>query len=126
MGWRITSEGFKVVLSRDIPSIIKNLVKDNIEELLKRHDLSVPDIKHYVAHPGGTKVIEAHEQALGVAPSMFENSRSVLRHFGNMSSATVYFILKCFLEQVKEGSGEYGMLSALGPGFSSELVLLQW
>lgn len=126
MGWRITSNGFKVVLSRDIPSIIKNLVKGNIEELLDRHQLSIPDIKHYVAHPGGAKVIDAHVEALDVHPRLFEFSRSVLRQFGNMSSATVYFILKCFMERVKSSSGEYGLLSALGPGFSSELVLLKW
>jgi alkylresorcinol/alkylpyrone synthase len=126
MGWRITSEGFKVVLSRDIPSIVTGLVKPNIDELVKREGIDVRDIKHFVAHPGGTKVLGAYEEALRLPSSTFNNSRSILREFGNMSSATVYFILKCFLEQVPQGSGEYGLLSALGPGFSSELVLLQW
>jgi alkylresorcinol/alkylpyrone synthase len=126
MGWRITSDGFKVVLSRDIPSIVTNLVKPNIEELVKRVGLRVEQIKHYVAHPGGTKVLGAYEKALGVVSDTFATSRAVLREFGNMSSATVYFILKCFMERLKGGTGEYGLLSALGPGFSSELVLLQW
>lgn len=126
MGWRITSNGFTVVLSRDIPSIVTSLVKPNIEELVSRVGLRLDQIKHYVAHPGGTKVLGAYENALGVASETFATSRAVLRTFGNMSSATVYFILKCFMERVTGGSGEYGLLSALGPGFSSELVLLQW
>ncbi len=126
MGWRISSEGFHIVLSRDIPSIVTSLVRANIEELLSTNGLTVPDIRHYVAHPGGAKVMDAYREALLLTNGELRHSYDVLRHFGNMSSATVFFILEQVLMETVETTGEYGLMSALGPGFSSELVLLHW
>jgi alkylresorcinol/alkylpyrone synthase len=126
MGWRITSEGFNIVLSRDIPSIVTGLVGENIKELLDAHGLTLADLKHYIAHPGGAKVMEAYNEALQLAEGDLRNSFTVLREYGNMSSATVFFILERAMREAQAGSGEYGLLSALGPGFSSELVLLKW
>ncbi len=126
MGWRITSEGFKIVLSRDIPSIVTSLVKENVEELLSEEGLNSGDIKYFVAHPGGVKVMEAYEKALSLKNGELHNSYAILRRFGNMSSATVFFILECVLKESKSEKGAYGLASALGPGFSSELVLLKW
>ncbi|HWF45220.1 MAG TPA: 3-oxoacyl-[acyl-carrier-protein] synthase III C-terminal domain-containing protein [Candidatus Kapabacteria bacterium] len=126
MGWRITNEGFKIVLSRDIPSIVTSLVRENIEEILADQMLTLPQIKHYIAHPGGAKVLEAYAAALNLPESTLKYSYDVLRDYGNMSSATVFFILERFLRETKNASGEYGLISALGPGFSSELVLLRW
>jgi alkylresorcinol/alkylpyrone synthase len=126
MGWRISSEGFKIVLSRDLPSIVTSLVRENIEELLAMHSISIGDISHYITHPGGAKVMEAYESALGLSNGELRNSYAILREYGNMSSATVLFILERVLKQTKDAVGEYGLASALGPGFSSELVLLKW
>ena len=126
MGWRISSEGFKIVLSKNIPSIVTSLVRENIEELLASYSISIGDISHYIAHPGGVKVMEAYETALALSHGELRNSYAVLREFGNMSSATVFFILERVLSQTKDTAGEYGLASALGPGFSSELVLLKW
>ena len=126
MGWRITSEGFKIVLSRDIPSIVTSLVRENIEEILAAHGLSLTDLAYYVTHPGGAKVLEAYSEALGLSEHALGHSFGVLHDFGNMSSATVFFILERQLRETKNGSNEYGLISALGPGFSSELVLLRW
>ena len=126
MGWRITREGFKIVLSRDIPSIVTSLVRDNVMELLAEHRLTVSQIVHYIAHPGGAKVMEAYATALGLTNGELETALEVLRNYGNMSSATVFFVLEQIVKQTRSGSGEYGLASALGPGFSSELALLQW
>ncbi len=126
MGWRIASEGFKIVLSKSIPSIVTTLVRANIEELLTAHGLSIQEIDHYAAHPGGAKVMEAYAEALALSNGELRHSLSVLRDFGNMSSATVFFILDRLLRETKDETGAYGLVSALGPGFSSELVLLQW
>jgi len=126
MGWKITSDGFKIVLSKDIPSIVTSLVSENIEELLASHSISIGDIANYVAHPGGAKVMEGYETALSLLNGELKNSYNVLREYGNMSSATVFFILDRVLQQTKDGTGHYGLASALGPGFSSELVLLKW
>jgi alkylresorcinol/alkylpyrone synthase len=125
MGWRITGEGFKVVLSRDIPTIVRSLVYENIGELLSRNQLDYQSIDHFVAHPGGKKVLEAYQEALTITPEDLRHSYGVLRDHGNMSSVTVFFILERYLQDAEVTSG-YGLLSALGPGFCSELVLLQW
>ncbi len=126
MGWRITSEGFRIVLSRDIPSIVTSLVAENIQELLRAHGLPLEAIKHFIAHPGGVKVMEAYQSALRLPKDALRHSYDVLREYGNMSSATVLFVLDRFLKENNPGSGDYGMLMTLGPGFSSELVLVQW
>jgi alkylresorcinol/alkylpyrone synthase len=125
MGWKITGEGFKVVLSRDIPTIVRSLVHENIGEMLTRNELSYGDLSHFVAHPGGKKVLEAYEEALDLKQVDLRHSYGVLRDHGNMSSATVFFILERYLQDPGVTSG-YGLLSALGPGFCSELVLLNW
>lgn len=124
MGWDIVDDGFKVVFSRDIPTIVKEYVDPNIKELLGKHNLSVPDIKHYIAHPGGAKVITAYEESLNLPEGTLENSRKVLLEHGNMSSPSVLYVLKEFMNN-RFAAGEYGLLSALGPGFSSELVLFK-
>ncbi len=126
MGWRITSEGFKIVLSKNIPSIVTGLVRENIGELLDAYNLTVPQIKHYLTHPGGAKVLEAYAEALALTQGELQPSLDVLRNFGNMSSATVFFIMEQVLRETSGNHGEHGLASALGPGFSSELVLLQW
>jgi alkylresorcinol/alkylpyrone synthase len=126
MGWRITTEGFKIVLSKNIPSIVTSLVKQNVEELLTLHGISIQNISHYAAHPGGAKVMDAYAEALSLSNGELHHSLDVLREFGNMSSATVFFILDRVLRETGSESNAYGLVSALGPGFSSELVLLKW
>lgn len=125
MGWDIVESGFKVVFSRDIPTIVKEYVKPNIVELLDKHDLKLADIKHYVTHPGGLKVINAYEESLGINGMLLELSRKVLKEHGNMSSPSVIYVLNEFLSAKKPAAGEYGIISALGPGFSSELILFK-
>lgn len=125
MGWEIINEGFKVVFSRDIPVIVKEYVKPNIEELIEIYGLRISDIKHFVTHPGGLKVINAYEEALNLQNGYLENSRKVLREHGNMSSPSVLYVMKEFLNNEKINENEFGLLSALGPGFSSELVLFK-
>lgn len=126
MGWRITSGGFRVVLSRDIPSIVTSLVAENIQELLRAHGLPLEAIKHVIAHPGGVKVLEAYHHALSLPTDALRHSYDVLREYGNMSSATVLFVLDRVLREDRPCAGDYGILTTLGPGFSSELVLVQW
>jgi len=126
MSWRITSEGFIVNLSRDIPSIVTSLVKGNIGEFLSENELRLDQIKHFIFHPGGMKVLQAYADGLGISLEQLSNSVNILQNFGNMSSVTILFILKLFLEQTKNRSGDYGLMGALGPGFSSELVLVKW
>lgn len=126
MNWQATADGFKVRLSQDIPSIVTSLVKRNIEEFLCGLKLSLSEIHHFILHPGGTKVLQAYAEGLNLPIDKLSHSFNVLCEFGNMSSVTVFFVLKRFLEGRSQQPGEYGLIGSLGPGFSSELVMLQW
>jgi alkylresorcinol/alkylpyrone synthase len=125
MGWDIVDSGFKVLFSKDIPTIVKDYVEKNVTELLSQHNLTVDDIKHYVTHPGGAKVISAYEESLGLTNGKLDFSRKVLKEHGNMSSPSVLYVLKEFLNHSAYGKDEHGLISSLGPGFSSELILFK-
>lgn len=126
MGWEINEAGLRVLFSRDIPSIVRELVRENADEFLAEHGLTLKDVRHIVAHPGGAKVMAAYEEAFELDPSALRHSRDVLRETGNMSSPTVLFVLERLLADPAVRPGDWGLLTALGPGFSSELVLLRW
>lgn len=125
MGWDIIETGFKAIFSKDIPTIVKNNVKTNIQEFLEQYGLSIPDLKHFVLHPGGAKVLDEYENALGLKNGSINHSRKILRDHGNMSSPTVLYVLNDFMTNGKYNPGDYGLISALGPGFSSELILFE-
>lgn len=125
MGWEVLDDGFKAIFSKDIPSIVRERVRGNIEELVSGVGISLDDLKHFIVHPGGPKVLSEYERALGLDDGTFEYSRKVLREHGNMSSPTVLYVLREFMESGRPNGGEYGIVSALGPGFSSELLLFR-
>jgi alkylresorcinol/alkylpyrone synthase len=125
MGWDIVDNGFRVVFSRNIPAIVREYVYPNVRELLTKNGLSVKDIKHYITHPGGLKVIDAYEKSLNLTNGNLDYARKVLKDYGNMSSPSVLYVLNEFLSAGKYSSGELGLISALGPGFSSELLLFK-
>jgi len=125
MGWQFGEYGFKVLLSRNVPEIVQTFLKDVIDKFLQKKNLRFSDIKHFITHPGGKKVLDAYE-AIGILPEQLEHARAVLRECGNMSAATVLFILKRFLESFPDEKDAFGIVTALGPGFSAELVLLHW
>ncbi|MCS1351804.1 type III polyketide synthase [Mechercharimyces sp. CAU 1602] len=125
MGWEVNEDGLKVVFSRDIPTIVRRSIPTVVEQFLERSKLTLNDISRFVTHPGGAKVLEAYQQALGLGEGKLESAQKVLRSYGNMSSVTVLFVLQEECKQVAK-AGQYGLLSALGPGFSAEQVLLQW
>lgn len=125
MGWEVVNNGFKAIFSKDIPTIVRKEVKSNIEQLLNRNNLSISDLKHFAIHPGGAKVLMEYEGSLGLSDGRFKHSRKVLKQHGNMSSATVLYVLAEIMEEKQFNKGEYGIISALGPGFSSELILFE-
>ncbi|CAN5437173.1 type III polyketide synthase BpsA [soil metagenome] len=123
MGWEIIDEGLKVVFSQSIPSIVEANVRNDITDFLSGHELELGDLKNFIVHPGGTKVIQAYEKALDLKEDDLFYSKKIIRENGNMSSATVLYILNEFIMNgMKE---EYGLLMALGPGFSSSSVLVK-
>ncbi len=126
MGWEVVETGFSVIFSRDIPNIVKKYVNPNITELLKMYNLKITDIIHYVTHPGGLKVINAYEESMELQNGTLNISRKILREHGNMSSPSVIYVLDEFMKTIGSiKAGEYGLISSLGPGFSSELILFK-
>ncbi|MRH42455.1 type III polyketide synthase [Aquibacillus halophilus] len=125
MGWDFTGHGFEVVFSKSIPQLVNTFWKEHLEIFLQELGLTRKDIPFFVAHPGGKKVLEAMEGVLEITSEALDHSYQVLNRHGNMSSSTVLYILA---EWMKEdiSAGEKSILSALGPGFSSELLSLEW
>ncbi len=125
MGWDVTAAGLKVVLSAEIPEIVRENVRGDVECFLG--DCGVPRKAsvRYICHPGGPKVLEAFEEALSLPENALEASWRTLEREGNLSSASVLLVLRDTL-RAPPPQGAFGLLMALGPGFCAELVLLRW
>ena len=126
MGWDVVDSGFKVVLSAQVPELVRARIRGDVDAFLAAQGLSRGDLRHWVCHSGGPKVLEAVESALELPPDALERSWRSLREVGNLSSASVLFVLGELLDDGAARPGELGLLLAMGPGFCSELVLLQW
>jgi alkylresorcinol/alkylpyrone synthase len=126
MGWEIVDSGFKVVLSAKVPEIVREHIRVDVDRLLSQNGLSRKEIRHWVSHPGGPKVLEALQQALELPPEAFAHSWQSLKTMGNLASASVLCVLEDTLEADRAQSGDRGLVLALGPGFGAELLLLEW
>ena len=125
MGWDVGASGFQLVLSPDLPDLIERYFADDVTGFLAEHDLTIDDIGSWVSHPGGPKVLEAINAALGLDDDALELSWRSLSEIGNVSSASVLHILRDARDKPPP-SGTQGLLMAMGPGFCAELVLLRW
>lgn len=125
MGWELVETGLKVQLSKSVPTIILEKLRPNLETACASMGLDFSDLEHFVLHPGGSKVLDAFEEVFDLEPGALTFSRGVLRDCGNMSAVTVLFILERFLESGEFSTGDLGVLSAMGPGFSAEHVLFR-
>lgn len=124
MGWSVVSRGLQVVFDQRIPAIIREHAAAELDALLSAHGLSRGDVTEFLYHPGGPKVLQAYADAYAVDPDRFRWSRSVFEDFGNMSSVTVLYVLARYLAAHPPGRGGRAVVSALGPGFSSEAFLM--
>jgi alkylresorcinol/alkylpyrone synthase len=124
MGWDVDGEGLHVVFSRDIPTIVHEKVRPSLDRFLTECGLHLDGLDHLVAHPGGAKVLRAYSDALALPPAAFEHAREVLRDYGNMSSPSCLFVLERFRRARDIAQGDHALVTALGPGFSAEYVLL--
>jgi alkylresorcinol/alkylpyrone synthase len=126
MGWRISERGFRIVLSAGVPEMVRMHLADDVDSFLADHGLHRSDITTWVSHPGGPKVLSAMQEALELPDDALELSWRSLREVGNLSSTSVLIVLKETMESRRPPAGSYGLMLAMGPGFCSELVLLQW
>ena len=125
MGWDVVEDGLKPVFSRDIPRLVAAELGPVAADFLARRSVSPADIGRFACHPGGPRVIAACEAAFGLAPGTLDHERTVLRDYGNMSAASVLFVLDRVLASAAKGSWRHLLMTALGPGFTAGFVLLQ-
>ncbi len=126
MGWDIGEEGFRIVLSPEVPAIIRKHLPGDLERFLAENGVKREEIASWVLHTGGPKVLEAMADAAGVTREECQLSWDSLRKVGNLSSASVLFVLEDTMRERRPAPGSYGILAAMGPGFCAQLVLLRW
>jgi alkylresorcinol/alkylpyrone synthase len=126
MGWDVVDTGLKIVLSSSVPDVVRTHIGADVDHFLANHGLIRSDISHWLAHTGGPKVLKAFEEALELPAHALERSWRSLAEVGNLSSASVLFVLGELLDSGAAKAGDYGMLAAMGPAFASEMVLLRW
>lgn len=126
MGWDVADDGLRAIFSRDIPQLVQTQLQPIVRDFLANHDLDIPDLDIVIAHPGGTKVIDALEEAFAMPAGGMEDSRAVLREYGNMSAVTVMFVLQRAMRRgaLSNGNARYALMTAMGPGFTAGFVLL--
>ena len=126
MGWDISEHGFGIVLSADVPKMVTDNLRQDVDRFLADHGLGRGDIASWVCHPGGPKVLQAMEEALELDADALAVTWRSLREVGNLSSTSVLLVLQETMAEHRPATGSYGMITAMGPGFCSELVLLRW
>lgn len=125
MGFNLTNKGLQMVLDVNVPENIEQHFPDIIHPFLKKNGLSMDNISHLIFHPGGKKIIDTVETLFGKLGKNINETKNILKAYGNMSSATVLYVLERYMERPLE-SGELGLMLSFGPGFSAQRVLLKW
>jgi alkylresorcinol/alkylpyrone synthase len=126
MGWDISETGFHIVLSADVPKVIRENLGGDVDTFLAESRLQRSDIASWIIHTGGPKVLEAVEGSLQLPTDALKLSWECLRQVGNLSSASVLVVLQEVLAHHRGKPDSYSILAAMGPGFCSELLLLRW
>ena len=126
MGWNISERGFEIVLSREVPNLIRRQLTKDVDAFLADQGYCRADVGSWVLHTGGPKVLQAIEEALQLKNGELKASWDSLRRVGNLPSASVLVVLEDVIRNRRPAPGTLGLLAAMGPGFCSELVLLEW
>lgn len=126
MGFDLRDSGFHILLSKDVPEMIGKDIKALVHGFLARQHRKREDIKGWILHPGGARLLGNVEAGLGLCKCDTQPSWDILSNVGNLSSATILFILQEWLEKRPLNANEYALAAAFGPGFSAEFLLLQW
>jgi len=125
MGFDLTNFGLKMILDPNVPQAISDNFSHIVHPFLEKMGSSIEHVNHLIFHPGGKKIVQTVEELFGALGKNIDDTRAVLKDYGNMSSATVLYVLERFLNQdIKEG--EQGLMLSFGPGFSAQRVLLEW
>ncbi|MEW6736392.1 MAG: 3-oxoacyl-[acyl-carrier-protein] synthase III C-terminal domain-containing protein, partial [Acidobacteriota bacterium] len=126
MGMVLFESGYRNILRPEVPELAGESLPQLIAPLLANHHLPISKIRHWIVHPGGPKVIQAVTKAFNLDDEALSLSRKILARVGNISSPTVLFMLDEILSGERPAPGAYGLMIAMGSGFSQEALLLQW
>ena len=125
MGFDLTNHGLKMILDPAVPATIANHFPEIVHPFLQRNGSSIEKVNHLIFHPGGRKIVQTVETLFGKLGKNIDDTRDVLKEYGNMSSATVLYVLERFMNK-DIAKGEQGLVLSFGPGFSAQRVLLEW
>ncbi|MFY7672116.1 type III polyketide synthase [Tenacibaculum sp. MEBiC06402] len=125
MGFKLKNTGLQMVLDKSVPETISNHFPKIIHPFLEKNGLTIKDIDHLVFHPGGKKIVQTVEALFGGLGKNIDDTKEVLKLYGNMSSATVLYVLERFMNRSLP-KGDKGLVLSFGPGFSAQRVLLEW
>ena len=126
MGFDLRDSGFHIILDKEVPEMIGGKIRGLVEGFLERNGRKREDIRGWILHPGGARLLGNVESELGLCKCDTQPSWDILGNVGNLSSATILFILQEWLEKRPLKNGDYALAAAFGPGFSAEFLLLQW
>jgi alkylresorcinol/alkylpyrone synthase len=121
MGWEVEEDGLKARFAQSIPALVASDFKAILHTYLHKNDLKLKDIDGFACHPGGAKVLDALEDAFGIARGALVESRGVLRDYGNMSAVTALFVLE---RMDWRSRARRTLMTALGPGFSAVFLMI--
>ena len=127
MGFELRNTGLQMVLDKEVPEKIAEHFPKIVNPFLERNRLSIEDIDHLIFHPGGKKIVQTVEELFGSMGKNIDNTKAVLKEYGNMSSATVMYVLERFMQQeAAPQKDDYGLMLSFGPGFTAQRILLKW
>lgn len=126
MAFNLTDEGFEMNLSAYVPSILKSNISNFVTEILNKNNLKKEDINYWLIHPGGLKILQYLQEELALSDEDLHYSKKVLNDYGNMSSATIFFVLNELIKENKVKKGEKAIMMAFGPGLTMESSLIEW
>jgi alkylresorcinol/alkylpyrone synthase len=125
MGFKLVNTGLQMILDKEVPQKISDHFPAIVHPFLERNNLTIQDVNHLIFHPGGKKIVQTVEDLFGVLGKNIDDTKEVLRLYGNMSSATVLYVLERFMDR-NPAKGERGLMLSFGPGFSAQRILLEW
>jgi predicted naringenin-chalcone synthase len=125
MGFEVKNSGLKMLLDKEVPEKIASHFPNIVHPFLERNNLSIEDVDHLIFHPGGKKIVQTIEALFGSLGKNIDITKAVLKDYGNMSSATVLYVLERFMEQGPK-KGDIGLMLSFGPGFTAQRLLLKW
>ena len=125
MGFKLTNSGLQMILDETVPETISEHFPKIVHPFLERNNSTIEEVNHLIFHPGGRKIVQTVEDLFGTLGKNIDDTREVLKLYGNMSSVTVLYVLERFLER-GIAKGDKGLMLSFGPGFSAQSILLQW